>query len=88
MAVTVTMSPEAFAVSHPDPLSNVAIAPMVVPLGTPPICTDWLGGAVAPAACVNVRLGTLVVAVEAKTLRVTGIVCDGAPAVDTRMEPV
>jgi hypothetical protein len=88
--LTVTVFPETAEVSQFEPLSTVATAPMVVPLGTPAIWKDCESGAAPPAACVNVRLDWLAVAVDATTVRVTAIVCAGTFAVllDTIIDPV
>ena len=82
--------PAAEAVSQPLPFSIVATTPIVVPDGTPAICTVWLAGCEPPSACAKLRLPGVGVTIEDATVRVTGIVCAGmlGAELDTVMEPL
>lgn len=82
--------PDAEAVSQPLPFSIVATAPIVVPDGTPAICTVWLAGCPPPTACAKVTLAGVAVTLADATVSVTGIICAGtfAAVLDTVIEPL
>ena len=86
----VMVLPVAEVVSQPLQLSIVATAPIVIPDGTPAICTVWLAGCAPPTACAKVTLVGVALTLADATTSVTGIVCAGTLAVevDTVIEPL
>ena len=84
------VEPEVFTLSQPEPLSTVAEAPTVAPVGIPVTCSVRLAGAGPLNAWLNDSEAGVTAIVPVATSSVTGTVCAGTfgEVLETLMVPV